>query len=94
MCCDIMCADETRHDFAVQDVTPECQQTFTCQNWFLDVLELRDVEQSSDHSFHDSDLRSDSQGEKHREEEKTPRNVEKAWLFNKIKKFICYFKAT
>jgi len=45
---------------------------FTGENRLLDVFELRDVEEGSDHSLHDSDLRPDAERQKHREEEQTP----------------------
>ena len=47
----------------------------TGKDRFLDVLELRRVEEGSDHSFHDSDLRSDAEREQHREEEKAPEGL-------------------
>ena len=51
-------------------VTPVTQ--ITCKNWFFDMLELRDVEECSNHSFHNSNLRSNSKRQEHREKEDTP----------------------
>ena len=47
---------------------------FTGNNWLSDMLQTGYVKEWADHSLQNSDLRSQSERQKHREEKKTPKD--------------------